>query len=55
MLIKGGDADNMRHGNTLSDDKFEGYTFDYIISNPPFGIEWKNEKKTVEEEHKRKD
>lgn len=55
VLIKGGDAENMRHGNTLSDDKFEGYTFDYIISNPPFGIEWKNEKKTVEEEHKRGD
>ena len=55
VLIKGGDADNMRHGNTLSDDKFEGYTFDYIISNPPFGIEWKNERKTVEEEHKRGD
>ncbi len=55
VLIKGGDADNMRHGNTLSDDKFEGYTFDYIISNPPFGIEWKNEKKSVEEEHKRGD
>ena len=55
VLIKGGNADNMRHGNTLSDDKFEGYTFDYIISNPPFGIEWKNEKKTVEEEHKRGD
>ena len=52
VLIKGGDADNMRHGNTLSDDKFEGYTFDYIISNPPFGIEWKNEKGAVEEEHK---
>ena len=52
VLIKGGDAENMRHGNTLSDDKFEGYTFDYIISNPPFGIEWKNEKKAVEEEHK---
>ncbi len=55
VLIKGGDADNMRHGNTLSDDKFEGYTFDYIISNPPFGIEWKNEKKSVEEEYKRGD
>jgi len=55
VLIKGGDADNMRHGNTLSDDKFEGYTFDYIISNPPFGIEWKNEKKAVEEEHKHGD
>ena len=53
MLIKGGDAENMKHGNTLSDDKFEGYKFDYIISNPPFGIEWKNEKATVETEHKK--
>ena len=35
MLIKGGDAENMKHGNTLSDDKFSGYKFDYIISNPP--------------------
>ena len=52
MLIKGGDADNMKHGNTLSDDKFSGYEFDFIISNPPFGIEWKNEKNAVEEEHK---
>ena len=55
MLIKGGDAENMRHGNTLSDDKFSGYLFDFIISNPPFGIEWKNEKAKVEEEHKKGD
>ena len=55
MLIKGGNADNMMHGNTLSDDKFADYEFDYIISNPPFGIEWKNEKKKVEEEHAKKD
>ena len=55
MLIKGGDAENMKHGNTLSDDKFEGYKFDYIISNPPFGIEWKNEKAAVEAEHKKGD
>lgn len=53
LLIKGGNADNMKHGNTLSDDKFEGYKFDYIISNPPFGIEWKNEKAAVETEAKR--
>nr|WP_321378366.1 class I SAM-dependent DNA methyltransferase [uncultured Bacteroides sp.] len=52
MLIKGGSADNMKHGNTLSDDQFKGYKFDYIISNPPFGIEWKNEKSAVEEEHR---
>ena len=52
VLIKGGNAENMRHGNTLSDDKFAGYTFDYIISNPPFGIEWKNERKKVGDENK---
>ena len=55
MLIKGGDAENMKHGNTLSDDKFSGYKFDYIISNPPFGIEWKNEKASVEAENKKGD
>ena len=55
MLIKGGDAENMKHGNTLSDDKFTGFKFDYIISNPPFGIEWKNEKAAVEAEHKKGD
>ena len=53
LLIKGGHADNMQHGNPLSDDKFGGYRFDYIISNPPFGIEWKNEKAAVEAEHRR--
>lgn len=53
MLIKGGNAENMRHGNTLSDDKFAGYTFDYIISNPPFGIEWKNERARVQAENAR--
>ncbi len=52
MLIKGQNADNMKHGNTLSDDKFTGYQFDYIISNPPFGIEWKNERASVEKENK---
>ena len=52
MLIRGGNSDNMRQGNTLSDDKFKGYTFDYIISNPPFGIEWKVEKNAVEAEAK---
>ena len=55
MLIKGGNAENMKHGNTLSDDKFDGYQFDYIISNPPFGIEWKNEKTAVEAENKKGD
>lgn len=52
MLIRGGNVENMRLGNTLSNDKFKGYTFDYIISNPPFGIDWKVEKKAVEQEAK---
>lgn len=50
MMIRGGNPDNMRFGDTLSDDKFTGYTFRYIISNPPFGIDWKREQKAVEAE-----
>lgn len=50
MLIKGNEADNICDGNTLSDDRFKGKTFDYILSNPPFGREWKNEKAAVEAE-----
>lgn len=52
MLIKGGHASGMKYGDTLSDDQFTGYEFDYIISNPPFGIDWKREKTAVEEEAK---
>ena len=50
MMIRGGDPNNMRFGDTLSDDKFSGYTFQYCISNPPFGIDWKREQKAVEAE-----
>ena len=53
MMIRGGDPNNMRFGDTLSDDKFSGYTFRYCISNPPFGIDWKREKSAVENEHKK--
>lgn len=52
-LIHGGSSENMRFGDTLSDDKFEGYTFDYVISNPPFGIDWKREATAVEAEFKK--
>ncbi len=55
MIIRGGSADNMRFGDTLSNDKFEGYTFDYLISNPPFGVDWKSEQKSVEQEAKKGD
>lgn len=53
MLIKGGDPEHMRLGDTLANDRFEGYFFDYIISNPPFGIDWKSSQNAVEAEHKR--
>lgn len=53
MLIKGGNPDDMKKGDTLSHDYFSGYQFDYIISNPPFGIDWKVEKKAVEDENEK--
>ena len=52
MLIRDGDPENMQFGDTLNNDKFCGYTFDYCISNPPFGIDWKREAADVEAEHK---
>ena len=61
MLIKGGNASGMMYGDTLllkdadskvPGDQFAGYEFDYIISNPPFGIDWKREKTSVEKEAK---
>ena len=50
MMIRGGDPNNMRFGDTLSEDQFPGFPFQYIISNPPFGIDWKREQKAVEAE-----
>lgn len=52
-MIRGGDADQMKLGSTLSNDQFTDYTFDYCISNPPFGIDWKKDKATVQAEHER--
>ncbi|MFZ2841627.1 MAG: class I SAM-dependent DNA methyltransferase [Trichococcus flocculiformis] len=53
MLIRGGNPDNMQLGNTLTDDRFAGFNFDYCISNPPFGIDWKSDYDTVKKEHDR--
>lgn len=52
ILIKGSDARYIKEGNTLSNDLFQNDKFDYIMSNPPFGREWKNEKPAVEKEQK---
>src|SRR5260221_9015594 len=51
MLIKGQDVTNIVFGNTLSDDGHHGKLFDYMLSNPPFGVEWKKVEKEVRREH----
>lgn len=50
ILIKGQNANFITHGNTLSDDKFRDMKFNYMITNPPYGVEWKNSEKAVKEE-----
>jgi type I restriction enzyme M protein len=52
MLIKGQDITNIKFGNTLSDDGLPGKHFDYMLSNPPFGVEWKKIEKEVRKEAK---
>lgn len=51
MLIKGQDVGNIAFGNTLSDDGHAAKHFDYMLSNPPFGVEWKKVEKEVRKEH----
>ncbi len=51
MLIKGQPVENIVPGNTLSDDGHGGRKFDYMLSNPPFGVEWKKVEKVVRQEH----
>lgn len=53
MLIKGQDISKIRLGNTLSDDQLGGERFDFMLSNPPFGVEWKKVQKQITDEHKR--
>ncbi|EFH7105854.1 N-6 DNA methylase [Escherichia coli] len=51
MLLRGRDPENIRLGNTLSEDKLAGRTFDFILSNPPYGVDWKKIDKLVRAEH----
>lgn len=53
LLIKGEDARNIRLGNTLSNDQFPHDKFDYLISNPPYGVDWKSYEKPIKEEHEK--
>ncbi|MCX5952798.1 MAG: class I SAM-dependent DNA methyltransferase [Cyanobacteria bacterium] len=50
MLIKGQDIKNIRFGNTLADDQLDDQKYDYMLSNPPFGVEWKKIQKEVQRE-----
>lgn len=50
MLISGEDAENIRLGSSLSEDSFQGNRFDYMLTNPPFGVSWKSEKEFIENE-----
>jgi type I restriction enzyme M protein len=54
MLIKGQDPANIQFGNTLSSDGFENEKFDYMLSNPPFGVEWKKVEKVIKDEYEKR-
>ena len=47
MLLKGENPDNIKYGNTLTNDQFSGETFDYMLSNPPFGVDWKKDQQEI--------
>jgi type I restriction enzyme M protein len=51
LMIKGQNASNIKKGNSISDDKLENEKFDYLITNPPFGVKWEKFGKKVKEEH----
>lgn len=54
MLIKGQKVDNIKLGNTLSNDQLRNEKFDYMLSNPPFGVDWKKIQNHINDEHKDK-
>jgi type I restriction enzyme M protein len=49
-LITGEDANNIKHGNSFSEDRFQGKTFHYMMANPPYGVTWKKDRKFIENE-----
>jgi len=58
MLMKqvdhNGGGDNVRFGDSFTDDQFQGETFDYLLANPPFGVDWKKQQKEIQAEHDKK-
>jgi type I restriction enzyme M protein len=57
MLMKqvdhNGSGDNVRFGDSFTDDQFAGETFDYLLANPPFGVDWKKQQKEIQREHEK--
>ena len=55
MLMKqvdhNGSGANVRHGDSLTEDRFAGETFDYFLTNPPFGVDWKRQQREIRQEH----
>jgi type I restriction enzyme M protein len=51
MMLKGQKASNIRLGNSFSEDAFKGAHYDYLLANPPFGVEWKKVQREIEDEH----
>ncbi len=51
MLIKGENSDNIKQGDTFSQDHFQDVTFDYMLANPPFGVSWKQQERFIRAEH----
>ncbi len=51
MMLKGQPASNIRLGNSFSEDAFKGQRYDYLLANPPFGVEWKKVERVIRDEH----
>ncbi len=58
MLMKqvshNGGGDNVRFGDSFTEDQFAGETFDYFLTNPPFGVDWKKQQKEIQQEHEKR-
>ena len=53
MLIKGQDAENIKRGDSLTEDGFDDMNFGYMLANPPFGLSWKQQVRYIEDEHEK--
>jgi type I restriction enzyme M protein len=51
MMLKGQEIDNIAFGDIFTDDRFSGHKFDYMLANPPFGVEWKPQQDSIKNEH----